>query len=271
MTTAQIKNSFKSIGEIEATVAPSSLVLKLSFTNASLRYFVLSQTSHQIIFWGDYTLHNISSDIELANRVEKIFEKDEILQINYSKILVGLDDTYSVMPTEFSFLINQEEQQSQNLGDTELVYQTSEKILQTIKRLFPKAELLHLNSTYLHTLPKYLNESTEKLFLNVSHSHFDLVRFNGDKKLRLMNRYPYQASSDFIYFVLLCCEELKINREETELVLMGNIDSESGIYDLCLRYFRHLSFIQKPEAVNFTKAFENFPKHHHFNLYNLNP
>lgn len=271
MTTAQIKNSFKSIGEIEATMAPSSLVLKLSFTNTSLRYFVLSQTSHQLIFFGDYTLHNLNSDIELAHRIEKIFEKDEILQMDYSKIYVGADDTYSIMPTEFSFLINSLGPKNQTVGDTEIIYQTSATLLQTVKRLFPQAELLHLNSTYLHTLPEYISNSTEKLFLNVSHSHLDMVRFNGEKKLQLMNRYPYHATSDFIYFVLLCCDELKINREETELVLMGNIDSEGSIYDMCLRYFRHISFIQKPEGVNFAKAFESFPKHHHFNLYNLNP
>ena len=105
--------------------------------------------------------------------------------------------------------------------------------------------------------------------MNVSQSYLDIVRFDGEKKLKLMNRYDYQAATDFIYFLLLCAEELKIDRESTELVLIGEVDIQSKIYDLCHRYFRNISFIAKPEAVNFTKAFDAFPKHLHFNLYNL--
>jgi hypothetical protein len=138
-----------------------------------------------------------------------------------------------------------------------------------LKKLFSNAELLHLNSTYLHLLPEYLVKSTEKLFVNVSQSYLDIIRFDGERKLKLMNRYDYQAATDFIYFLLLCAEELKIDRENTELVLIGEVDVQSKIYDLCHRYFRNINFIAKPEAVNFTKAFDVFPKHLHFNLYNL--
>lgn len=269
MTTAQIKNSFNSIGEVEANVSPSSLILKLTITNKAIRYFILSQTHHQVIFFGDYTLHHINSAKELSQRLEKIFEKDEILQIRFSKVLIGFDENYSLVPNEFSFMINRAEQQTQHVGNTEIVYETSALLLQTLKSLFPYAELVHINSTYLHLLPEYLKDNTEQLFVNVSQSHLDIIRYDAGKKLRLMNRYHYQAATDFIYFVLLCCDDLKLDREQTELVLLGEVDIQSKIYDLCHRYFRTITFIPKPEEVHFTKAFDIFPKHLHFNLYNL--
>ena len=101
------------MGEVEANVSPSTLMLKLSVTNTALRYFVLSQTHHQIIFYGDYTLHHVGNANELAQRVEKIFEKDEILQLPYPKILIGLDEKYSLVPNEFSFMINRNDQLTQ--------------------------------------------------------------------------------------------------------------------------------------------------------------
>lgn len=262
---AQVKNSFSSIGEVEASVSPSALLLKISVTNNALRYFVLSQTHQQIIFFGDYTLHHVANATELAQRIEKIFKKDEILQLQFSKILIGLDEKYSLVPTEFSFMINRNDQLTQQCLGTEIAYESSEQLVQTLKNLFVNAELLHLNSTYF----KYLTNTAGKLFVNVSASHLDIIRFDSDEKLKLMNRYDYQAATDFIYFLLLCAEELKIDREEIELVLLGEVDVQSRIYDLCYRYFRNISFIQKPEAMNFTKAFDAFPKHLHFNLYNL--
>jgi len=266
---AQVKNSFSSIGEVEASVSPSALVLKLSVTNSSMRYFVLSQTHQQIIFYGDYTLHHVANASELAQRIQKIFEKDEILQLPYSEILIALDEKYSLVPTEFSFMINRNEQLTQQCAGTEIVFESAEAITQSLKKLFGNAEFLHLNSTYFNLIPEYLTDSSEKLFVNVSQSHLDIIYFDSEKKLKLMNRYDYQAATDFIYFLLLCADELKIDRENIELVLLGEVDIQSKIHDLCYKYFRNISFIQKPETINFTKAFDVFSKHLHFNLYNL--
>ena len=269
MSSAQIKNSFSSIGEVDASISPSTLVLKLAVTNHSVRYFVLSQTHQQIIFFGDYTLHHIANSDELAGAFEKIFEKDEILKLPFAKVLIGFDEKYSLVPAELSHMLKKEGQLSNRCVDTDIFFESSYVLVQTIERLFSRAEFLHVNSTYFNFLPEYLNDSSEKLFVNVSKNYLDVIRFNEQKKLQLMNRYEYQTASDFIYFVLLCCEELKIDRENVELVLSGEIDIQSKVYDVCYRYFRSISFIKKPNDLHFSKAFEMYPKHLHFNLYNL--
>lgn len=269
MAPAQLKNSFTGIGEVDAGIAASSLVLKLTVNQHALRYFVLSETHQQVIFFGDYTLHHINNATELAERIEKIVEKDEVLQLSFRKIIIGLDEKYSLVPEPFSFMINRSNHLTQKCGDTEIVFESPEQLTIVLEKKFPAAELIHLNSAYFHTLSHYLTDATEKLFVNVSAVHLDIVRFGTDKNLQLMNRYQYRAASDFIYFVLLACEELKIDREKTELVLLGEVDIQSKIYDLCYRYFRQINFVQKPEALNFSKAFDMFPKHLHFNLYNL--
>ncbi|MFN8323617.1 MAG: DUF3822 family protein [Chitinophagales bacterium] len=269
MTSAQIKNSFSSIGEVDAGIAPSSLVLKLSFSNDAVRYFVSSITHSQIIFFGNYTLHYINQASELAQRLEKIFEKDEILQLPFAKVLIGVNTNYSLVPDEFSFMINRLDQLTNRIDQTELVFECSDQVVSVLKKQYSGFELIHLSSTFLKVLPKYNSENGERLFVNVGPNYLDIIRFDSLNRLKLLNRYSYEAATDFIYYVLLCCEELSINRETTELLLIGEVDIQSKIYDLCYRYFRHISFIQKPEEVNFSKAFDIFPKHLHFNLYNL--
>ncbi|MES2622109.1 MAG: DUF3822 family protein [Bacteroidota bacterium] len=268
MSTAQIKNSFNSIGEVDVSISPSTLILKLSVTKHAIRYFVLWQTHRQIIFFGDYTLHHITNSDELVTAMDKIFNKDEVLKLSFSKVVIGFNEPYSLVPSELFDLINKAGKISNRFTETDIVFDDSQ-ITNGLRKFFNNPELLHINSTYLNLLPEYLNETPEKLFVNISKNHIDVIRFNDQKKLHLMNRYDYQAESDFIYFVLLCCDELKIDREKVELVLMGEVDIQSKIYNISYRYFSTISFIKMPDNLYFSKAFETFPKHLHFNLYNL--
>ena len=269
MTTAQIKNSFSSIGEIDSSVSPSTLILKIAITAQAIRYFVISKTHQQVLFFGAYTLHHVSAINELLQRLEKIVEKDEILQLPFSSIQVGLDEPYMLVPTEFAFITDKQSKLTQPCNGTTIVFENIEPLINKLNHLFTDCKIGHLNATFFNLLPHYNTGSNGKLFLNVSLTYFDIISFSALNELQLMNRYNYQAATDLIYFLLLCCEELNIDREITELVLLGEVDIQSKIYDLCYRYFRNISFIQKPDGFQFAKAFDMFPKHLHFNLYNL--
>ncbi len=271
MTTAQIKNAFTSLGEVDASMLPSSLELKLAITNSAVRYFILSRPHQQIIFFGNYTLHHINKNDDLAFRFEKIVERDEILQLGFGTTVVGLDTPYSLAPAELSYMLKGYTQRSQKFSGQELdlIFDNNSEVESAAGRLLKGPALRHLNSTFIALLPQYLDENSDRLFVNVSQTYVDIIRYDSTKKLQLMNRYEFQTATDFIYYVLLCCEDFKIDREKTELILAGEVDIQSKIYDMCYRYFRNISFIQKPESMHFSRAFDMFPKHLHFNLYNL--
>ena len=254
------------MGEISPDVSPSGLSLKLAITNSALRYFVISEAHNQVIFFGDYTLHHVLNDTDLSQRIEKIFEKDEVLQLPFHNKIVALDTKYSLVPSEFSFMINHQEQLTQQKSGTEIVFEGADVLVQSLKKLLPGVSLLHLSSTFFDLQAQ---ANSETLFVNVAPACFDIIYFGQNNNLTLMNRYTYQAATDFIYFLLLCCEELKIDREATKLVLLGEVNEDSKIYELCYRYFRNVDFMQKPDEVNFSRAFDAFPKHLHYNLYNL--
>lgn len=270
MAPVQVKNSFSSIGAIDAGIPPTSLQLRLSITPTSLRYFVLSQTHQQVIFFGDYILHHVNSAEELVQRFERIVEKDEVLQLPFNKVVVGFNDKYTLVPAELLFLMNLTGQLTQRRDDTEIVFDKPTGLTESVKKAFNAVAFTHLSSSLFSLQQIYKGQGGEKLFVNVGVSFFDIVVFTGDGKLKLMNRYEYQTASDFIYFLLLCCEELKIDRDEVELVLLGEVNLQSKIYELCYRYFKTINFLIPSDGVQFSKAFDNFPKHLHFNLYNLN-
>lgn len=250
-------------------MAPSLLQLKFSVTQSAVRYFVLSETHQQVVFFGDYTLHHVNNMAELAVRFEQLVQKDEVLQLPFAKTLIGFDEKYSLVPADLAFMIKQAGQLSQKCGDAEIVFNKPVELMPVLTELFPTANLVHLNSSYFTLADEYGGSESEKLFVNVSRDHLDIVVFEPAGKLKLMNRYQYKAAPDFIYFLLLCCEELRIDRDKTELVLLGEVSAESRIYELCYRYFKEISFLKTTDTIHFSKAFDSFPKHLHFNLYNL--
>ena len=272
MSSAQIKNAFISIGEIDAAVQPGTLVLKLSVSQQYVRYFVQSLTHNQIIFFGEYTLHHIETMRDLTLRLERIYEKDDVLQLAFAKVIIALDGAYTLLPAAFAATTeNGETINSQTITglDLNMSFEVDTLLKENLSVLFPHHETVHINSSLLTNFAAAVEKEQQKIFANIDQYHFDAIAFDENGQLRLMNRYEFKTQTDFIYFLLLCCEQLNLDREKTELVLSGEVDIESKVYDVCYRYFRFISFIRKPENINFSKAFDIYPKHLHFNLYNL--
>lgn len=269
MAVALIRNSFTHIGEVDASVLPSTLTLKLCVQKDAVRYFVVSQTHGKVLFHGDYTLHHVQTNTELAERLERIFEKDEVLQLPFGEVRIAVNANYTVTPPHLSAMLLQKEQLAQHCGKIDLVFHVPLEIQNTALKVFRHSVLYHVNGPLYTGLLGEAIKSSAQIFVNVAKEHLDIVRFNPSGELLMMNRYNYKAASDFIYFLLLCCDEFNINREETTLVLIGEISSESAIYSMCDRYFQTIRFIEPPETVCFTNAFADYPKHVHYNLYNL--
>jgi hypothetical protein len=263
------KNTSSSIGEVDSSLLPSSLTIKLAVTNTALRYFVVSNTFKQVVYFSEYALHHVTGMADLGKRIEKIYARDEILQMPVSGVLVGSDSKYGLVPTELSFMTapNKFSQKCAESG-LEIIFDRNEELIEIISGMFPSPRFLHLNSSFIHLLPQYQSEAAVRVFLNVSPGHFDIIHFSNDKKLKMMNRYEFKTETDFIYFLLLYCDEMKLDRETLELILIGEIDIQSKIYDMCYRYFKNIGFI-KNTGITFSKAFERYHKHLHFNLYNL--
>lgn len=271
MTSAQLKNAFSAIGELDASIQPSSLQLKINIDFSGIRYFVYAKTHQQIVFFGQYTLHHVASEAELGERTQRIVEKDDVLQLNFVEVFIGVDTPYSLLPAELSFMKDAESHADACVHGTMLLMHSPAPLLErTLHSLFHNTTLIHLNASLVRYLAA-LERSDAPIYVQVSANHLDVIYFKPDGTLQIMNRYAYKNASDFIYFVLLVAEEIGFERETNPLVLVGKIDIQSKVYDLCYRYFRHIEFIEKPEHIQFTKAFDLYPKHLHFTLYTLHP
>ncbi|HWB64202.1 MAG TPA: DUF3822 family protein [Chitinophagales bacterium] len=271
MTVAQVKNTFSKTGDIDSSIPPSSLELKISVSMQAIRYVVHSLTHGQVIFFGEYILHHVEDGQELIRRIEKIYENDEVLQLNFARVVVGLGGPYLLSPPGIDIEMNPLQgatlKQLCHNNNVELVYSLDFALSFKLRELFTASRFSHLCSPLFQQVD--MMKMPDALYVNISSAYFDVLRIDNNGQVRLLNRYEFKASSDFIYFLLLCAQELQAAPEKVTLVLSGEIEERSEIYDLCYRYFRNPQFAQTPPGITFSKAFENFPQHRYYNLINL--
>lgn len=83
----------------------------------------------------------------------------------------------------------------------------------------------------------------EKFFVNVENRFFQIAIIK-NKELILYNSFNYKTKEDFIYYILFTAEQLKMNPNEFQLFLSGQIDEESALYKITYTYIRNVHFLK---------------------------
>jgi len=92
-------------------------------------------------------------------------------------------------------------------------------------------------------------QNTELVYLNIYASTFDICIIK-DNKLLLANSFEYFTPQDFIYYVLFCLEQLKLNNEELQMYLCGKISETDDLYHYLYTYVKNIEFLDTSFLVN---------------------
>lgn len=106
------------------------------------------------------------------------------------------------------------------------------------------------------------NIAITKAFVNVSKAHFEIVIVK-DGKLLLYNSFVYKTKEDFIYYILFCFEQLNLSTETTNLIFLGDIDTNDELFVITYKYIR-LVFLGNRED-NYKYALSAQPTSSHSN------
>lgn len=150
------------------------------------------------------------------------------------------------------------------------VYYLPNPLVEKVKDLWPNARLFHASSTLIESLGiGFKNKMDDQmLFLEVHPDTFNLVYFK-NHKLHFYNQFSYRTKEDFAYFLLAATEQLSLNPEEVKLMLLGDIDKGTPIYNLLYQYIRHISFIGRNDAIGYSYVLDDIRPHHFYSLFNI--
>ena len=65
--------------------------------------------------------------------------------------------------------------------------------------------------------------------------------------------YEFTTPEDFIYYILFCLEQLKMNPDTVNLYISGSIEKEEDTYKILYHYIRNITFYNVEEKLILTE------------------
>lgn len=215
--------------------------------------------------------------------IEAIFNKNEFLHQSFKKVIVihqnelaslvpntlfnedhlkhYLNQSIKVLPIDFISFENIPN------ADITTVYIPFVNINNFLFNAYGEFEYFHSFSKLTELLSQEdLKNKKDKVFLHVNNSDFELLAFKNNK-LQAINRFNFTTAEDFIYYTLFVAEQFDLDTETLELILLGDIEKESELYEILYKYIRNVIFFSN-EKRNLSEDFNNHPKHANFMLLN---
>lgn len=149
------------------------------------------------------------------------------------------------------------------------IYALPKELFLAAKELWPEAHFNHSSTILIESLiVNFKNLMNDQIvYVNVSDDSFELVNFKSGK-LNFQNHFKYKTKEDFIYFLLAALDNLKLNPEEVEIVLIGEIGKEDSSHKMITKYIRNSRFIENSETFSYSYAFDQIDHHQYYILLN---
>lgn len=149
-------------------------------------------------------------------------------------------------------------QMHDKVDDKIVAYKVSGDHLRLVEDHFPNAQQLHKYTT----LVKSVNQSSHvRTFIKTVfyQNHFLLMAVE-DGVLKLIQTFNYKTSEDVIYHILNTTVQLKMDAENTEVIVSGLIDLQSVLYRELYKYIHQLKVDTLPD--NTASATHEYPEHY---------
>lgn len=141
-----------------------------------------------------------------------------------------------------------------------LVYGVPENVDSWLKQRFPNVEIYHLQGLLIQVFQRTLAMPGKVLVGHIWEEGLLVFLFD-EGKLVFQNRFDCQTSKDFLYFLLLACDQLALSAASMNLHLSGAITRESEIFQLLYKYFLQITFVDVSDSLEKGQQAQQYPTH----------
>jgi hypothetical protein len=155
--------------------------------------------------------------------------------------------------------------------DNYLVYSLPAAMEDSIKKLFPASRVQNLSAVLLQSVWKNYKTriNASRVFLHVKDKTFDILIYDG-KSIKYFNTFTWMVAEDVAYFLIFVLEQLGMNPDHSSVVLLGNIDRGSNLFELVYRYVRNMEFGRRNETFKYSQVFDVVAPQAYYPLLNFN-
>ncbi|MCW9036571.1 DUF3822 family protein [Altibacter sp.] len=226
-----------------------------------LSFLVSNSDTKEPIFYTEKKFATPRTPEELLLELEQFFSENKELESSLVITLIYATNVYAPVPLslfdetkaseylKFNSKILANDYISHDAlesAGTVIVYIPFVNINNYIFDRFGSFQYYHATTVLLRSfLASEKHTRDAKVFVHVTETHFDLLVLK-DGALQLCNSYSYRTPEDFVYYILFCFEQLKLNPETVPVTFFGSISEESDLFQIVYQYIRNVSVATPP-------------------------
>ncbi len=151
------------------------------------------------------------------------------------------------------------------------VFSGEKKIADWFRDAYPSRNVsfVHHTSAFMEGILQHADYLPARTLSILVEPSYLTIMATHNKQVEYCNTFFYISSQDFIYYVMLAVNELKLNPDNCRIVLYGEVAPDSAIYDNLYKYIRNISFGNKPSAIKFGYQFDEILDHRYFDIFNV--
>lgn len=238
----------------------TNLSLSIQVHLNGLSFCILDRSNNAIEYLKNIRFDKKLNPFEVLDRLKQLFLSEKELEQKFGQILVIHSNELSTLVP--SSLFNKDSladylkfnakilksdfiaYDSIEQNDCVNVYVPYVNINNFIYDKFGSFTYVHSSTILINKILTLENNSDkEKIFVHVSHGHFEVLIVNKGK-LQLYNTFQYDSREDFIYYILFTFEQLKLSPDSHELILLGSIIKHDDLFNIAYKYVRNVSFLE---------------------------
>ena len=231
--------------------------LSVQISLTGLSFLISDVDSKKLQFYSEEKFENSRTPEELLLNLESSFVKHNELQTNFDEVVViYATNIYSLVPLSLFDASKASEYLKFNSKilandyiahdiienyEVAIVYVPFININNFLFDRFGSYQYFHGCSILLkHVLDTQKHSEGHKAYIHVLEDTFDHIILNNGKLL-LCNSYSYKTPEDFIYYILFCFEQLKLNPDTAETLIIGLQSENDPLFKIAYKYIRNVS------------------------------
>jgi hypothetical protein len=243
------------------------------------------QLKHQLleVFQSDATDSPFGVTSE---SLQSLIRDNKYLQNTYKKVVVACYARHLLLYPDDGFIMEDKEalyrtfcklppshkvrsDQLKNMGGYG-VYAIHEDFMNLLDVSFPNHKLVHAGSAFIENLLTSMNQGNDQsdLVLHVRRTYFEIL-LKQDKGLAFYRSFTYHSFEDLLYYLFYVLQRLNKVAQEMNILLTGEIRSDSKEFRQLASYFNHVSLSERKNMCQYASDFNSIPRHFYNNL--LNP
>jgi hypothetical protein len=254
-----------------------------------LRVCIIDTITSRCFWFEDYQFSAVSFAEHIINQLRLIYDDHHFLQAGYwQSVRVAFKNQHftllphSLFQKEFAHqylklstdsIKETEEVFSYRHPNNEIVsiFSGEKMVADFFREAYParKVSFVHYTSALMEGVIQDASYSPTRQMSVLVEASYLTILITHNKQVEYCNTFFYLSHQDFIYYVMLVMDELKLNPDASKVTLYGELSHNSTIYNSLYKYIRNINFGSKPSTLRFGYQFDELLDHRYFDIFNV--